>query len=213
MSDGRHRGPRPGSTKLLPAVIVVLLMSALAACSSAGPNLAEAPTGTESRPPVLVTMGAVETSNLDFRTDRRDTWTQILFDKAMPAAAVFVNLAGEDITAERVIDTQLPELASLHPDVVTIWVESADARRATPAAAYQAELAQLVAGARRAGAHQVLLLTPPVTEHNGSGALAPSVATVASKTGATLVSLADTSDRYSDVGQRRIASSVIAAMK
>ena len=213
MCDPRPRWARPRPAKLLPGAIVVLLMSALAACSSAGPNLADAPSGTALDPPVLVTMGAVETSNLDFRTDRRDTWTQIVFDKGMPTAAVLVNLAGDDITAERVIDTQLPELAALHPDVVTIWVESADVRQATPAATYRAELAQLVAGARQAGARKVLLLTPPASEQNLSGALAASVADVATRTGATLVELGDTSDRYSDAGQRRIATSVLGALR
>ena len=192
---------------------MVVLTSALAACSSVGPNLANAPAGPEAAPPVLVTMGAIETSNLDFRTDRRDTWTQIAFDQGMPTAAVLINLAGDNITAERVIDTQLPELATLHPSVVTIWVESADVRLATPAATYQAELAQLVAGARQAGASKVLLLTPPASEQNLSGALAASVADVATKTGATLVTLDDTSDRYSDAGQRHIAASVVAALK
>ena len=123
----------------------------------------------------------------------------------MPAAAVFVNLAGDNVTAERVIDTQLPELAALHPDVVTIWVESADVRLATPAATYQVELGRLVAGARRAGARKVLVLTPPANEQNLSGGLAASVADVAAQTGATLVKLGDTSDRYTDAGQRRIA--------
>ncbi len=213
MSERRRGSAHLGPAKLVLVPVMVLLMSALAACSSTGPHVANAPEGTEINPPVLVTMGAVETSNLDFRTDRRDTWTQIVFDKAMPAAAVLINLAGDNITAERVIDTQLPELASLHPTVVTIWVESADVRVATPTATYQAELAQLVAGARQAGAHKVLLVTPPANQQDRSGALAESVAAVATNTGARLATLGDTSDRYSDAGQRRIAASVIAALE
>ena len=213
MSDRRRSPARLGPAKRQLATVTVLLMSVVSACSSSGPTVANAPAGSDAAPPVLVTMGAVETSNLDFRTDRRDTWTQIAFDKGMPAAAVLVNLAGDNITAQRVIDTQLPELASLHPDVVTIWVESADVRLATPATTYQAELSQLVAGARQAGARKVLLLTPPASERDLSGAFAASVAEVASKTGATLVALGDTSDRYSDEGQRRIAASVIAALE
>jgi hypothetical protein len=194
-------------------VILAVLAIAAVACTTAGPSLASAPAGTEAQPSTLVAMGAIETSNLDRRDDPEDTWTQLVLTHGMPAAAVFVNLAGDNVTAERVLDTQLPELASLHPDVVTIWVESADVRLATPAATYQAELGQLVAGARRAGARKVLLLTPPAGEQNLSGGLAASVAQVAAQTGATLVKLGDTSDRYTDAGQRRIANSVIGALK
>ena len=190
-----------------------VLAVVLAACTTGGPSHAGAPAGTETRPSTLVAMGGLETSNLDRRYDPEDTWTQLVLTQGMPAAAVFVNLAGDDVTAERVIDTQLPELDALHPDVVTIWVESADVRLATPAVTYQAELTRLVSGARQAGAHTVLLLTPPATEQNLSGGLAGSVAQVASRTGATLVQLGDTSDRKTDAGQRHIAASVVAALK
>jgi GDSL-like Lipase/Acylhydrolase family len=195
------------------AAITLSLAGSLAACSSPPPDLTEGRAGNEARPSVLVSMGAIETSNLDFRTDRRDTWTQLVFTHAMPAASVFVDLAGDNITAERVIETQLPELASLHPDVVTIWVEAADVRLATPPSTYQRELTELIAGARQAGARKVLLMTPPASEANLSGGYAGSVAAVASRTGATLVNLDDTSDRYSDDGQRHIADSVIAALR
>ena len=214
MSDGAPRRLRAGRGRSPWAVILLAVLAVGAvACTSSGPGLASAPAGTAARPVVLVAMGAIETSNLDRRNDPADTWTQLVLTHGMPAAAVFVNLAGDNVTAERVIDTQLPELASLHPDVVTIWVESADVRLATPAATYQVELGRLVAGARRAGARKVLVLTPPASEQNLSGGLAASVADVAAQTGATLVKLGDTSDRYTDAGQRRIADSVIAALK
>ena len=206
--------PDHGAARILLAGIALsLVVARWLACSSPPPDLTESRAGNEAPPSVLVSMGAIETSNLDFRTDRRDTWTQLVFTHAMPGASVFVNLAGDNITAERVIETQLPELASLHPDVVTIWVEAADVRLATPPATYQRELTELIAGARQAGASKVLLLTPPASEANLSGGYAASVAEVASKTGATLVPLDDTSDRYSDDGQRHIADAVIAALR
>jgi hypothetical protein len=211
VSDRPRRPIRRTRVAVLGAV-AVLAMS-LAACSSAQSTPAAEPAGPSPTPSVLVTIGGIETSNLDYRTDRRDTWTQIAFAQGMPAAAVLANLAGDDVTAESAVDTQLPELASLHPDVVTIWVESTDVRNGTPAADYRAELTQLVAGARRAGAHRVLLLTPPLDQQNLAGGLADSVAAVAASTGATLVRLDDTSDRYSVAGQRQIARSVVAAMK
>ncbi len=161
----------------------------------------------------MVALGGLETSNLDFRTDRRDTWTQLVLTEALPAAAVQVDLAGEDATAAQVAAGQLPELTSLHPDIVTIWAETADAADATPPATYQAELVDLVAGARRAGATRVLMLTPPVGPAGGPGGLAASVAAAAARSGATLVSLGDTSNRRSDVGQRAIAASVTAALR
>ncbi len=209
--DQRRRRTRRGRVRWVG--IWAVLAVAAAACASGGPGPASAPARTEARPSVLVAMGAVETSNVDRRNDPADTWTQLVLVHGMPAAAVLIDLAGDDITAERVIDSQLPALSSLHPDVVTIWVESADVRLATPAATYQAELSRLVTGARQAGARKVLLLTPPTREQNRSGALAVSVAEVAAQTGATLVRLGDTSDRYTDAGQRRIADSVIAALK
>lgn len=193
--------------------LIVAIALLVASCSSSGPSVAAAPSTATTKPVVFVTMGAIETSNLDYDADRLDTWPQIVFAKAMPSSAVFVDLAGGNVTAERVIDTQLPELASLHPDVVTIWVEAADVRLVTPTATYQAELTQLIAGARRAGAHQVLLLTPPRSQPDLTGALAATVAQTASATGATLVHLDDTSDRESNAGQRRIAASVIAAIR
>ena len=213
MSERAESRPRPRRARSWTVLASGALAVVLAACTSGGPSLAGAPTGTEARPSTLVAMGAIETSNLDRRDDPEDTWTQLVLTHGMPAAAVFVDLAGQNVTAERVIDTQLPELAALHPNVVTIWVESADVRLATPAVTYQSELTRLVTGARQAGARTVLLLTPPATEQNLSGGLAASVAQVASQTGATLVQLGDTSDRYTDAGQRRIANSVIAALR
>ena len=134
------------------------------AAAAAGSAVTSPATGSGPQPEVLVTMGGIETSNLDVRVDPRDSWTQLVFSRAMPADTVSYNLAAANITAERVIETQLPELAGLHPDVVTIWVEGADVRLATPPAEYQAELAALVGAARQAGARRVLLLTPPADQ-------------------------------------------------
>ncbi len=137
-----------------------------------------------------------------------------MFTRALPAAAVLVNLAGDnDVTASSALGTQLPQLEGLHPTVVTIWVESADVRESTPPGDYQSELAQLVAGARRAGARKVLLLTPSSDQQDLAGGLADTVEAAARETGATFVNLGDTSDRYSDAGQRRIADDVIAALR
>ncbi len=206
---------RPGSRagRAWRAALVVVLVVGAAACTSAGPITAQAPSGPQPRPTVLVTLGGLETSNLDFRTDRRDTWTQLVFTRALPAAAVTVNLAGQDVTAGQVLAEQLPQLAAVHPNVVTIWVETADVAQATPPAAYQAELVELVAGARRAGARRVLLSTPAATSPGGAGGLAGSVAAAASSSGATLVVLGDTADRQSDAGQRAIAAAVTAALR
>ena len=68
-------------------------------------------------------------------------------------------------------------------------------------------------GAHRAGARQVLLLTPPAAQADLSGGLEPTVAAAAAASGATLVVLPDTSHRYSDAGQRAIAAAVIAALR
>ncbi len=203
--------PRP--IRSLLAVLALMATAGAAAGCSAGRSALTSPAGARGpRPEVMVTMGGIETSNLDVRIDRRDSWTQLVFNQALPAAAVSYDLAADNITAERVIDDQLPELASLHPDVVTIWVEGADVRLATPAAEYQTELDALVGGARRAGARQVLLLTPPAEQADLAGGLEPAVAAAAAASGATLVVLPDTSDRYSDAGQRAIAGAVLAAM-
>jgi hypothetical protein len=206
------RTARPAAT-IVAAVAFLALAAAVAGCSSGRSTRASAPVAAGARPEVLVTVGGVETSNVDFRTDRRDTWPQIVLTDGLPAAAVLVDLAGDDVTAAGAVDDQLPSLASLHPDAVTIWVESADVRRATSPATYRAELSQLVEAARRAGASKVLLLTPPASESNLSGGLAATVAEVAAGSGATLVRLGDTSDRYSDQGQRQIADAVIAALR
>jgi hypothetical protein len=193
-------------------MLLVAIASIAAACSSHSAGGARAATRSAPREEVMVTMGAIETSNLDLSADRRDTWTQIAFDRLLPDGSVLADLADENVTAERVIETQLPELETLHPDIVTIWVESADVRLVTPPTTYRAELTQLVDGARVAGARHVLLLTPPAAQQDLTGVLAGSVAAVASATGATLVQLGDTSDRYTLTGQRRIAAAVVAAV-
>jgi GDSL-like Lipase/Acylhydrolase family len=194
-------------------VVALVLAWVATACTSTGPMATRAPAGATARPTVMVALGGSETSNLDFRTDRRDTWTQLVLTQALPAAAVQVVVATGDVTAAQVVAQQLPQLAALHPGVVTIWAETADAAQATPAAIYQAELVQLVAGARRAGATRVLLLTPPPGPPSGPGGLATAVAAAATQSGATLVQLEDVGDRRSDAGQRAIAASVDAALR
>ena len=193
---------------------MVGILSGAAACSSGagGASSAAPPETAAGAPVVFVALGARETNNSD-RRDLQDNWAQIVFAEALPPGGVYVNLATDDATVQSALNDQLPQAISLHPTVATVWVESADARSGTPPATYRQTLTDLVVRLRAAGATTIVLLTPSAATPDGSGALADSVAQVATETGATLLSLGDVSDRGDDRGQRRIADQVTGALR
>jgi len=196
-------------------VLVLFVGVTLAAgCSSSGGSTtSDAPPETNAGPGVVyVAVGAKETNNRD-RADLQDNWPQIVFAESIPSGGIYVNLATDDATVQSALDGQLPQAASLHPTIATVWVESSDARLGTPASVYRQKLTALVDGLHAAGATQILLLTPATSTTDAGGDLADSVAQVAKATGATLVALGDVSDRADDAGQRRIADSVSGALR
>ena len=96
-----------------------------------GDNIAPGP-GAESSDPAsaaeplrLVTLGDAYTAGTDTGAPKRDSWPAQLV-QAMERGDVRLrlvdNLADSGQTSEYVLDEQLPQVESLHPDVVTVQV-------------------------------------------------------------------------------------------
>ena len=141
------------------------LCLAAAGCSGrsqARPGSQPAATG---RAVVYVAVGASESVGVGSSDPLRDAWTQRFYRDALPATAVFVNVAVSGATTAQALLDQLPTALSLDPTVVTVWLNVNDLLHQVAVAVYQQELASVVSQLRRGGQATVLVAdTPPLDQ-------------------------------------------------
>ncbi|MGC2168603.1 MAG: SGNH/GDSL hydrolase family protein [Acidimicrobiales bacterium] len=148
-----------------PAIAVVVIASAiaLAGCGSAISSTG-APANITKPPITYVAIGGSESSELVSRGAIRSAWPQLLYRKAIGTAGTFVDLAQPGETAAEALVTDPRLLRSLHPALVTIWLNIADLLGETPVQRFERSLDAVVAAARATGA-TVLLANAPEIEH------------------------------------------------
>lgn len=135
----------------------------VAACAGQAPLPARSP---EPRPltdaHVYVAIGASETVGVGATAPERDGWTARFYRAAVPSSGVFYDLGEVGATTAVAAADELPVALSLHPDLVTVWLNTNDVTHSVPVAAYEAQLDNLVGGLHRAGVPRILLANTPV---------------------------------------------------
>jgi acyl-CoA thioesterase-1 len=195
--------------------VVLASCSALAvlsaACTSGPSAVGGGVVPSVGRPGPAITyvaIGASETVGIGSDDPPRDGWAYVFYRDALPRAAVFVNLAIPGATTRSAIDTELPHLAGLRPDLVTVWLGVNDIIQGVAPETYEAELRGLVSRVR---ARTVLIANTPSLGGlprfaNDRGvertvtAYDAAVSRVAAASGATLVDLGPLADRVARLG-------------
>ena len=158
----------------------------------------------------LVTLGDSYTAGTG--VERRDSWPQQLvraMDKDLRLRPV-ANLADVNITSEYVLADQLPQLASLHPDVVSLLVGANDVIARVTLEDYQANVTAILdALLQDLPPQRIFVITTPdhtLTRHGGDfgaretarEALASAnavLAKVAGERGIAVIDISPVSDR------------------
>jgi lysophospholipase L1-like esterase len=137
--------------------IVALLASA---CSGTTPTTtAHANSPSESY--AYVAIGEDGSGGFMYRGDLRSMWAQIFYRSALGTSGTFYDYSTPDETAADALQHVLPGALQLHPDLVTIWLGTADIVAGTSASVYRQELEKLVQGFRRKGAVVLLASVAP----------------------------------------------------
>jgi hypothetical protein len=146
------------------AVALATMATVLAGCGSAiSPNGAP-PNVTK---PAIVDVAIGGSESVEFSpnagTTIRTVWTQLLYRATIGTAGTFVDLAQPGETAADAVEDDDARLRSLHPDLVTIWMSTADVLEGTPVTRYAVSLGTLVGAARATGA-KVLVANVPALQ-------------------------------------------------
>ena len=97
------------------------------------------------------------------RTNLRAAWTQIFYQSALGTTGTFYDFSMPDQTVADVLGQELAQALAVHPDLVTVWLSTADIVDGTDPATYGTELRQLVGALRRQGTTVLLAnAVPPV---------------------------------------------------
>jgi lysophospholipase L1-like esterase len=144
---------------------VALAAATLSACSAAGSvGAAAVPSVSPSGPAeTYVAIGASETLGFGAQDPVRQAWTQVFYRTALPRATTFVNLGIPGATVEEALQREVPEAESLHPNVVTVWLNVNDILAGVEPSDYEREITSLLAEVRAHGHPTILVAnTPPL---------------------------------------------------
>ena len=152
-----------GRLRRLALAVTMLLLSA---CASGGAARSAQPS---DQPPVLdahvyAAVGASETVGMGADHPERDAWTQVFYRTALPESAVFYNFGEPGSTTQQALDQEVPSALAVHPDLVTVWLNTNDILHGVPVDAYQEQLDRLVLALRQQGHAKVLLANTPVLD-------------------------------------------------
>ena len=151
------------SARVRLALILAVVSAAAAACSAVSAPPAGPPVRPNGPDPLYVAVGASETVGVGVPDPLRQAWPALFFRETLPASARFVDLGVPGITVSDALTQEVPAAVSLHPDLVTVWLNVNDLIAGVTPAAYGRELTELLQELRRGGATQVLVAnTPPV---------------------------------------------------
>ena len=148
----------------LPAARVVaglvqagLTLSACAATSTAGAG----PSPTTSARVVYAAIGASETYGIGASDRSLQAWPQVFTNDVLPRSAVLYNFGIPGATTAQALHDEVPAALAVHPTLVTVWLNVNDLISGVAAAAYEAELRQLLHTLRRGGQARVLVANTP----------------------------------------------------
>lgn len=132
----------------------------LGACTGSSPTGLPIGSPVPDKPLVYVAIGASETVGVGTEDPIREAWPRVLWRTALPQAAFF-NLGVGGSTAGQALREQVPAALTVHPDVVTVWLNVNDLIARVPPATYERELTSILHRLGRRGETQVFVATTP----------------------------------------------------
>lgn len=153
-------------TGRLPRVAGALVLAAVVvACTSAGPAARPGPAASaRSAPPapiVYAALGASDTVGIGAEDPARQAWPTVFYLTALPPAAVYYNFGIPGETIRAALSDELPQALAVRPTLATVWFNVDDLAARVSAAAYEAQLGDLVHALRRGGLARVLVANTP----------------------------------------------------
>ena len=144
------------------ALVTITLAGVLGYGCSGSSQLATLPAERSAVVTRYVALGGDD--NLGSRRTFADAWPQRLFRRALPRAAVFVNLADSRSGIVEILADQVDAAIALRPDIVTITVVD-DAERETAPSDVERDLTEVLdrVGAARPKARILVGTIPPGT--------------------------------------------------
>jgi len=132
-----------------------------AGCST--PTAKGLPPAAPAAGPALtyVAVGASETVGFGADEPFRDGWPRVLFRTALPTSAVFVNMGIPGATVASAIRDEVPQTLTIHPTLVTVWLNVNDIIAGVTPADFERDLGALVHSMRGNGATRVLVANVP----------------------------------------------------
>jgi acyl-CoA thioesterase-1 len=156
------RGPSVARAPLL--VLATLLILAGASCTAGGAKAGGTAPGPDAAPARLyLAIGASETRGVGTDDPLRQSWPQDLF-RTLPANYRLVNLGIPSATVATALTDELPIAETMHPALVTVWLNVNDLLSVVPSSTYQSQLDLLVHRLRATGAAVLVANTPPLDQ-------------------------------------------------
>jgi acyl-CoA thioesterase-1 len=147
----------PPRRRTLAAFAAMLLAGCSAPRASTVP-----PAAAPSGPPITyAAVGASETVGAGADEPLREAWPRVFFRTALPEQAVFVNLGIPGATVADALREEVPMVAEVEPQVVTVWLNVNDIAAGVSPAQYERDLATLVRTLRGNGSTRVLVANVP----------------------------------------------------
>jgi lysophospholipase L1-like esterase len=139
------------------ALVAALTLSACGTTPSAGLQ----PSASAAAPVVYAAVGASETYGIGAADRYRQAWPQVFYNDVLPRSAVLYNFGIPGATTAQALHDEVPAAVAVHPTVVTVWLNVNDLISGVAAAAYEAQLRQVLRSLRRGGQARVLVANTP----------------------------------------------------
>jgi lysophospholipase L1-like esterase len=148
----------------LPILGLGIMAVVASACSTVTPTTTASE--NESGPShVYVALGDNGLGSSRFQTNLRAGWTQMFYTSALGTSGTFYDFSMPDQTVAAVLGQELAQAQAVHPDLITVWLSTADIVEGTDVATYGSELRHLVGALRRQGATVLVAnAVPPALE-------------------------------------------------
>src|SRR5205085_962200 len=111
---------------------------------------------------IFVAIGASETLGLGSQEPEVEAWTSVFYRTALPQSALFYNLGEVGATTAQALRDELPVALGLHPDLVTVWLNTNDLVHGVSPTEYAAQLDRLLSLLAREGVARMLVANTPV---------------------------------------------------
>ncbi|HWD25115.1 MAG TPA: SGNH/GDSL hydrolase family protein [Acidimicrobiales bacterium] len=140
----------------------LLGLAVIAAGCGTSASTTSAPENIAKPPFVYVAIGGSESLETGSRAAFQTAWSQLLYRTAIGTAGTFYDLAEPNETAAEAAALDPSQVRALHPDLVTVWLSTADLLDGTPVAAYRRSLGTLLRALRATETTVLVASAPPI---------------------------------------------------